>query len=123
MGIIQAVRGYGVGLSVSGSNAVASGSGFVGCGNAGSTNTPGTTVSGGSGNYSFLWERVGDPATRGPWVISNATVQNPSWRAPGPVCDGDANSVETWKLSVTDNSTGQLGSMQRTVTILWADLR
>jgi hypothetical protein len=122
MGIIQAVRGYGVGLSVSASSVSASGSGFIGCGNAGSTNTPGTSVSGGSGNYSFLWERVGAAATRGPWIISSATVQNPSWHAPGPVCDGDSVISESWKVWVTDNSTGQIGSATISVTISWANL-
>lgn len=122
MGILQAVRGTGAGLQVTANNVTASGSGFINCGNAGSTPIPATFVAGGSGNYSFLWERIGATAQFGPWVISNASVQNPTWSAPGPVCDSGSPDTETWKVSVTDNSTGQAGNFSITVTIVWANL-
>jgi hypothetical protein len=123
MNIMMLSAGSLAALTVNGSLVSAHGSGFVGCGNAGSTGTPGVSVSGGSGNYAFSWVKTSGNPDNGPWVISNAAVQNPTWRAPPPVCDGDLESSEEWELTVTDNQTSQTGKVAISVTISWSDLR
>jgi hypothetical protein len=123
MGILQALAGVGGSLQVNASNATKNNSGFIGCGHPGSTNTPGTAVQGGIGTNTFLWTRVSGTPTYGPWKCSDVTAQNPTWRAPGPVCDNADSATEIWKVVATDNANGKIGDTQINVTILWTDLR
>lgn len=109
-------------LLVTANNVSKQGSGFSFCGNPGSTGTPGTTVSGGSGNYTYSWSRVSAPAERS-FICSNASAQNPSWRPTGnTACADDSPVTETWRVDVVDTVTGQEGSDTITVTITWIDL-
>jgi hypothetical protein len=80
------------------------------------TPTPGTDVQGGSGNYTYQWERTSSPATHGPWICSDPTIANPTWSAPDIICLTD-NPSEIWQLTVIDNSTGQVGSVRIHVVI------
>ena len=109
-------------LSVTAFSVFFNGFGLLACGGGKSgstTSTPNTQVNGGSGNYSFIWTYVSGVPDRGPWVISNATIQNPTWRAPGPICASDVVRTEVWKVTVTDNTTAQIATAQINVSITW----
>jgi hypothetical protein len=71
------------------------------------TGTPGTTVTGGSGSYSYSWSFVSGDA--GMSFDPNNTVQNPKWfpTAPG-LCTGsggDAQLNAVYEVVVTDTVT------------------
>lgn len=123
MGILQTMGGGGGSLQVSASNVSGNSSGFIHCGNPGATGIPNTSVAGGSGNYHFSWERVGAAATFGPWDCSNTAIQNPVWLAPDPVCADAVTINETWQVTATDNSSGQIGKASILVNLFWTDLR
>jgi len=124
MGILQTMGGGGGALSVSASNVTASGDGNIACGNPGPTGIPNAAVSGGTGNNEYQWTRISGTPTYGPWQCSDRTILNPTWHAPDPVCDeGAADVSEVWELAVTDNSSGQLGSAQITVSLTFTDNR
>lgn len=110
-------------LVVTANNVSGSNSGFAGCGNPGATNTPNVQVQGGSGSRTYLWELVSAPATRGPFVPTSPSVQNPSWRTVANLaCASDPVVSELWRVTVTDTTTGQVGSKVISVQLRWTDL-
>jgi len=67
--------------------------------------TPNTTVVNAVGPVTYSWSRVGAPALS-PFEISSDTAVNPTWT--GWVCNTVA--VETWRVTVTDTTTGATAS-------------
>lgn len=94
-------------------------SGASACANMGSAGSPASSVSGGVSPYTYLWELVGSPAQQGPYVCSDVNSLNPHWSA-SIVCDGDSPSIETWRLTVTDDI-GQIASDTITVNFVWTN--
>lgn len=108
------------GIAVSATNVSKSKSGFAACGSITGAGSPNVTVTGGSGSYTYAWTQVGTPATSGPYVVSSATAQNPTWS--DTVCAADANKAETWKVTVTDTVSGATAEASISVTLNWIDL-
>lgn len=106
-------------LTVSATSVVAIASGQSVCGNPGNTNATSLTISNGSGSYTYLWEQIGDPATRGPYTVSSATVATPFWGGDN-TCDGDENT-ESWQLTLTDLIYGQTDTTMITVERRWTN--
>lgn len=104
-------------LSVAASNVSATESLNVGPCATPETGTPGTTVTGGSGSFTYAWSYVsGDTNTQ---TDPNSTVQNPKWfpTAPG-LCTssgGTALADAVWKVVVTDTVT--LATAQTTIAV------
>jgi hypothetical protein len=102
------------------------GSGFQNCGNPGITDTPDTSVIGGSGSYSYFWSRAGSASPNGALICSNPIIANPTWGSDtGTVCDSGplgGGQIESWNLKVTDTVTGQIANKTTAVTRIWSDL-
>lgn len=112
-------------LTVSASNVSGHTSNFSPCGSTstgdgGGNSSPNTQVSGGTGNYSYLWERTSPAADQGPWSPSSATLQNPFWS--GVPCDNDITGTETWRITVTDTVTSDTATDSITVTLTHTNL-
>ncbi|MDJ0905364.1 MAG: hypothetical protein QNI96_05050 [Woeseiaceae bacterium] len=108
-------------VSVSPTFANGEGQGFAPCGNPGETNLVQAIVSGGVGPYTYQWERIGAPATSGPWVPTAQAQDQTAWVAPGQVCTNDVSVTENWRCRVTD-SQGNQGTGTVDVTLRWIDL-
>lgn len=91
-------------LSVTANSVTRQTSGVPFCGAYLSTGGPNTTVTGGSGSYTYSWSRIGACHASGCLVISSAGAQNPTWS--GSACDGDTPDFETWQVIVTDTVFG-----------------
>ena len=112
-------------LTVSASNVSGNTTDFNLCGttvtgNGGGNGSPNTQVSGGSGNYSYLWERTSVAADSGPWSPNSTSTLNPSWS--GVPCSNDTNNTETWRITVTDSVTTETAQTSISVTLTHTDL-
>lgn len=104
-------------LAVTANNVSGSGGGFAPNGTVTSSGSTNTTVTDGSGSYSFLWQLVS--TTSGPaQSVSGVGLQNPTFSA--NVSDGTP-SVCTWRVTVTDTVTGVTATATITVDLLWID--
>jgi hypothetical protein len=101
-------------LSVTASNVSGTDSGFSFSGFV-SSNTPNTTVTGGSSPYTYSWAYVSGSAVP---QVSSATAQNPAWSA---VVDSGPPAVATWRVTVTD-ANSNTATADITVTLTWIDL-
>lgn len=63
--------------------------------------SPGAVASGGSGSYTYLWNRTAINHAGANYAISSATSQNPTWSA--TVCNEAGD--ETWVCTATDTVT------------------
>lgn len=89
-------------LSATASNVSATRTGsFGGSAFVTSSASPSTTVTGGSGNYTYLWELVDDNGYDYAPTTATSTAQNPTWSQ--RVYDGDT-ATSTWKVTVTDTT-------------------
>lgn len=93
-------------------------SGNVATGEGGGTASPNTTVTNGSGTYTYSWAVVSTASGNTP-SISSSTAQNPSWNT--AVADGTP-SDSTWRVTVTDSGTGATAQTDINVLLVWTNL-
>lgn len=108
-----------VALSVSTTDVDGGADGFAASGAVTGTGTA-TTPSGGSGNYTYLWEHISTSSGSTPLIVGgNAAQANPTWG--GTVSDGTP-SVSVWQVTVTDTTYGVTATDTATVTLTWTNL-
>lgn len=107
----------GVTLKVTATNVSGAASGPAASGPVQSGNTT-TTVTGGSGTYTYSWAHVSTASGPTP-NISSVTISNPSWGHPS--VDDTPNSLSTWRVTVTDTFYNISSSATMTVTLNWTD--
>ena len=107
-------------LTVSASNVTGNDSGFAACGSVSSSgDSPGTSASGGVPPYTYAWTQTGGAAEAGPFAISGATAQNPTWS--DTRCASHTDNNENWEVEVTDDD-GNTATDTISVTLVWTDL-
>lgn len=99
-----------------------SGSGFAPSGDPGNTDVVTLTVVSGVSPYTYSWAQVGGNASSGPYeAIAPAAAATAFKDANDTVASADADSNETWRCTVTDD-TGRQTTVDVTVTLTWTDL-
>lgn len=77
--------------------------------------TTNTTVTGGSGSYSYSWVKLVQ-TSGGNQTAVNAAVQNPVFQA---TVSDVTQSIATWQVTVTDLVTGAIGQSSCGCTLTW----
>lgn len=120
-GILLASFGKAPSLQLSQTDSTPSGSDsdFAPCGSVTSNVNTVSVTSGGSGTYTYLWERT-TSADGNAFNATNSTGAGTAWSAVR--CDVDNDNTETWRCTVTDTVYGKSATIACTVTLSWADL-
>lgn len=120
-GILLALNSVRPALTLSQTDSTPSGndSDFAPCGAVTSNVNTVSVTGGGSGTYTYLWERTSS-ADGNPFNATASTSASTAWSATR--CDADSDNTEGWKCTVTDTVFNKTATISCTVSLTWANL-
>jgi len=102
-------------FSVAASSVSKTDSGFAASGTVTTSETPGTTPTGGTAPYTYAWTKFSGSSVP---AVSDATAQNPTWSG---TVNSEVEEVAVWRVMVTDDA-GAIAFRNITVTLRWFNL-